>query len=75
MKFIKNLGAKLNKIQKLIVAIVVPLVLFVITLIIAGEFLDMSLLDIDDIETWYLWGIFIVIVGYFEFHFYSENNK
>ena len=69
------MGAKLNKIQKLIVAIVVPLVLFVITLIIAGECLYISLLDIDDFETCFLWGIFIVIVGYFEFHFYSENNK
>lgn len=73
MKFIKNLGDRLNPMQKTIVAIAVPLVLLVITYTIAsetgwrGNAFDMG-------ATWLIWVIFLGIVGYFEFNLYSDKK-
>ncbi|WP_114752802.1 hypothetical protein [Pleomorphovibrio marinus] len=73
MKFIKNLGQKLNSTQKTIVSIAVPLALFVITFAIAEDAGYKGAFDMDD--TWLIWLIFVGIAGYFEFHLYSDNKK
>ena len=74
MKFIRDLGAKLNSAQKTIVAVVFPLVLFVITYIIAGEVDGFYKKSFDMEDTWIVWVLFLVIVGYFEFQLYSDKK-
>lgn len=74
MKFIKNLGNRLNTKQKTIIAIIVPLILFVITYVIAEEFDRYGHNAFDMDNTWGVWVIFLVVVGYFEFNFYSDKK-
>jgi len=73
MKFIEDLGRKLNPTQKLIVAIAVPAISLVITLAIASDVSGYGgPFDIDD--TWPIWVIFLGIVGYFEFKLFSPTK-
>ena len=71
MKHIKNLGKKLNSTQKIVVAITVPLILLIISLVIADA-VGSGPFDLDD--TFLIWILFIGIVGYFEFHLFSEQK-
>lgn len=74
MKFIENLGKKLNSTQKLIVAISVPSVLLVITLAIADDIGGYGgPFDIED--TWLVWVIYLTVVGYFEFKLFSQTKS
>jgi len=68
MKFIEDIGRKLNHTQKLIVAISIPAIMLVIALAIADDAGG----DIDD--TWGIWVIFLGLVGYFEFKLFSQTK-
>ncbi len=71
MKFIKKLGARLNPTQKIIIAVSVPIVLFIIAIAFANNISYGYPFDMED--TWLMWVIFIVIIGYFEFDLFSEK--
>ena len=72
MKFIKDLGKRLNPTQKTIVAVTVPLMLLVITYVIAAEVGSYPEHAFDMEDTWLIWVMFLATVGYFEFHLYSD---
>jgi len=68
MKSLDAFSKNLNKKQRVIVGIAVPLIIFVITLAIANKIggrFGGHPFAIED--TWYIWVIFISIIGYFEF--------
>lgn len=81
---LENLSKKLNKVQKRIVAIIVPATLFVITVTIAdkvgrcGAFYKgfkptCGAFNWD--KTWLIWIIFLLAVGYFEYKLFGNQNR
>lgn len=73
MKLLENLSKKLNQGQKLIVGIGVALVLLVITIAITDELGYLGSFDWDD--TWFVWVLFIAIVGYFEYKLFGSYEE
>lgn len=75
MKFLENLSKKLNPVQKIIIGIAVALVLLIITIAIANEMGSsyggrIAAFDWDD--TWFVWVLFIAVVGYFEYKLFGS---
>lgn len=79
MKEIEKWISKLNSSQKLIIAIGLPIVLFFITLKVAGTIGENYYgkdrpFNFD--ETWWVWLIFGLIVSFLEYKlFESKNHK
>ena len=71
-KHIKALGAKVNLTQRIILAIVIPLVLFLIAYPIASEASYSDPFDFDD--TWLVWIIYLLVIGYYEINLFSSEN-
>ena len=69
----------MNKNQRIIIAICVPLALFLISWLIADKALPWaSTIDPWEIDrTWYVWLTYIVVVGFIEFMLFADkkNNK
>lgn len=72
MKKLKDLFKKLNQTQKIIVGIVVGLVSLVITIAITDDIGYPGPFDWDD--TWFVWVLFILVVGFFEYILFSPND-
>jgi hypothetical protein len=76
MKELEKWISKLNSQQKLIFAIVIPIGLFILFYPIADEF--------DNVfysrpfkfeETWWVWLIYVAIVGVIEFKLFEQKNN
>jgi hypothetical protein len=74
MKFLDNLSRRLNPQQKIIFAIVVPIILIVITIPIASE-MDGSLNAFDFKDTFLAWAICFAIIGYFEYKLFGNTEN
>lgn len=70
MKYFDNLSQRLNRNQKIIVSIVVPLVLLIIALAIID---DNRLNHIS--ESAIIWISFFVLAGYFEYKMWGNQDK
>ena len=74
----KNWRENLNQTQKLILAIAIPVILLLISWVIADScgYGKIRALDMD--YTWGVWFFYLLIVGIFEFILFSDkkrNNK
>jgi CDP-diglyceride synthetase len=75
---IKKERLRMNKKQKLFLAIFVPVILFFITLIIASYisgnypyyYIETSYL----LETWYVWLIFLIFICIFEYKMFEDKE-
>ena len=85
-KYLEDLSKKLNQSQKIIVGLIVAAILFVITMAIADEVgtscgfrrgggYGCSGGPFDMEDTWYIWVIFLLIIGYFEFKLFGNQNN
>ena len=77
MKELEKWISKLNKQQKLIAVIGVPLILFFLTVKIAGAIGENFIGEARPYNfdaTWWVWLIFVLIVGFLEFKFF-ENKE
>lgn len=85
-KYLEALSRKLNQSQKKIVGIIVAAIFFVVTMAIAdkvgtscgfrlggGYGCSGGPFDMDD--TWYIWVIFLLIIGYFEYKLFGNQNN
>jgi len=65
----------MNKIQKIILAIFIPVILYVISLSIAESItLDFALPDYLG-ETWSVWLVFLIIVCIFEYKLFKDKKE
>ena len=65
----------MNKIQKIILAIFIPIILYVISLSIAESItLDFALPDYLG-ETWPVWLVFLIIVCIFEYKLFKDEKE
>ena len=77
-RIIKKERLRMNKKQKLFLAIFVPIILFFITLIISSYicgdypyyYIEISYL----LETWYAWLIFLIFVCIFEYKLFADKE-
>jgi len=77
-RIIKKERLRMNKKQKLFLAIFVPIILFFITLIISSYisgdypyyYIEISYL----LETWYAWLIFLIFVYIFEYKLFADKE-
>ena len=77
-RIIKKERLRMNKKQKLFLAIFVPVILFFITLIISSYisgdypyyYIETSYL----LETWYVWLIFLIFVCIFEYKIFEDKE-
>lgn len=77
MKELEKLISKLNKQQKLLAAIGLPIILFLLNVKIAGvigENLIGQAQPFNFDATWWIWLIFVVIVGFIEYKLF-ENKE
>jgi hypothetical protein len=72
----------MNKIQKIILAIFVPVILYVIALVIAepitwipGEFHISDSSDVVFNYGWPVWLVFLIIVCIFEYKLFKDKDK
>ena len=72
MKYIKDLGQRFNDTQKTIIAVIVPLIILLLTYVIAEEVDGYSHNAFDFSDTWFVWLVSVSLIGYFEFNFYSD---
>lgn len=68
-KKIQDLGTKVNFTQRIIIAVILPLILLLIAYPIASEISYSDPFDFDD--TWLVWVIYLLIIGYFEINLFS----
>ncbi|MDR1809185.1 MAG: RDD family protein [Prevotella sp.] len=71
-KFI-SFRANLNQAQRIILAIIVPLVLYPLTYAIALSICVFSKRLFS--ETWYIWVIYFLIIGVWEYILFADDNK
>ena len=78
MEKIEKWIANLNKQQKIIIGIVIPLILLIISLTIAD-----NVAQADGYYprhpfkfhvTWWVWLLFVIIVGFFEYKLFEKTN-
>lgn len=77
MKELERLIAKLNKQQKLLTAIGLPIILFLVNVKIAGVIGENFIGQAQPFNfdaTWWLWLIFVVIIGFIEYKLF-ENKE
>lgn len=75
MKKIEEWIAKLNQQQKIILGIVIPIGLLILFYPIADEFDgNYSSRPFDFEHTWYVWLIYVAIVGLIEFKMFEGKN-
>ena len=76
MKELEKWISKLNSQQKLIFAFVIPIGLFILFYPIANEF-DNTILSrpFKFEETWWVWLIYVAIVGVIEFKLFEQKNN
>lgn len=74
MKKIENWIAKLNPQQKLIMGIVIPIGLLIVFYPIADEVAGHYSTPFSFEDTWLVWLIYVVIVGFIEFKLF-DNKK
>lgn len=68
---IKNMNSK----QKLILGILIPLILFFICLKIAGQVGGIAYYSVEPFKfekTWWVWILYLIIVGIAEFKLFKE---
>jgi len=76
MKFLENLSKRLNPQQKNIVAIVVPIIIFVITIPIASNADGCCSYNAFDFkDTWFPWAICFTVIGYFEYKLFGNTEN
>jgi len=77
-RIIKKERLRMNKKQKLFLAIFVPVILFFITLIISsyisGDFPYYYIETSYLLETWYVWLIFLIFVCIFEYKIFEDKE-
>ncbi len=74
-RIIKKERLGMNIIQKIILAIFIPVILYVISLSIA-EFIVNNFYWPDDLEkTWYVWFVFLITVCIFEYKLFEDKKK
>lgn len=77
MKELERLIAKLNKQQKLLAAIGLPIILYLVNVKIAGVIGENFIGQAQPFNfdaTWWIWLIFVVIVGFIEYKLF-ENKE
>ena len=74
MKFLDNLSRRLNPQQKIIIAIVVPLILIVITIPIASSF-NWHGNAFNFADTWFPWAVCFAVIGYFEYKLFGNTEN
>ncbi len=76
MKRLETLIAKLSTQQKLLAAIGIPLILFFLTVKIAGVIGENFIGEAQPFNfdaTWWIWIIFVVVVGYLEYKIFEDK--
>jgi hypothetical protein len=66
---LENIISKMSLAQKVIIGISVGLILLVITIAIAEVVDCWNAFHLED--TWFIWIIFLAVVGYFEYKLFS----
>lgn len=77
MKELERLIAKLNKQQKLLAAIGLPIILYLVNVKLAGVIGENFIGQAQPFNfdaTWWLWLIFVVIIGFIEYKLF-ENKE
>ena len=77
MKELEKLIAKLSKQQKLLAAIGLPLILFLVNVKIAGAIGENFIGQAQPFNfdaTWWIWLIFVAIIGFIEYKLF-ENKE
>lgn len=76
MKVIKKFAQKLNSTQRTLIGIIFPVIILIISIPIAEEINCCGLDDAFDLdETWWFWLIVVGVIGYVEFHLFSDDKK
>ena len=67
----------MNKTQRLILAVIVPLVILIITAKVADEvaWFDGRKSGYDFDENWWVWVITFAVIGVFEFFLFRDRKK
>ena len=76
MKELEKLISKLNKQQKLIAIIGVPFILFLLVVKIAGVIGENFIGEAQPFnfdETWWVWMIFVIVVGFIEYKLFENK--
>lgn len=77
MKELERLIAKLNKQQKLLAAIGLPIILYLVNVKLAGVIGENFIGQAQPFNfdaTWWIWLIFVVIIGFIEYKLF-ENKE
>lgn len=77
MKYLEKWISKLNSQQKIILAFVVPIGLFILFYRIANEF-DNNIWRSEPFrfeETWWVWLLYVAIVGVFEYKLFEQRKN
>ena len=65
--FVKNL----NSIQRVIVGIIAPIIVFILGVAIAEEVDGHNAFDMDD--TWFVWLLSVFFIGYIEYKLFDKS--
>jgi len=76
MEFLDNLIKKLNPTQKIIVGVFGALILLILCISIADAqgYSRSGVNAFDWEDTWYIWVIFLSLIGYFEYKLFQDST-
>jgi len=66
-----NFAHNLNHIQRIIVAIIAPILVFILSMAVAEAVDGHRAFDIED--TWFVWIISVLLIGYIEYKLFDKK--